>query len=79
MLFDGTAARRHLTLGQFNVFAPPVHVTNTPTLLWPDWSIINWINAQSEYKKPNGHPNEQGHQIIANRLIFHWDSCIIKG
>jgi hypothetical protein len=79
VLFDGASARRNLSLAQFNVFAPPAQISNTPTLLWPDWSIVDWINGHPEYKKPNGHPNEQGHQTIANRLISHWDSCIIKG
>jgi hypothetical protein len=79
VLFDGIAARRNLSLMQFNVFAPPAQVSNTPTLLWPNWSIIDWFNNQPECKKPNGHPNEQGHQMIANRLISHSNSCIIKG
>lgn len=51
-------------------------------LVWPASCLRDMLNQQpnkSELLANQGHPSEQGHQLIAQRLIFCIDSCIIKG
>jgi hypothetical protein len=74
LTFDGIAARRNFKLFQFNLIEPECPLTNVPTLIWPDWNLVDYFSSlQKEhgmkYYKPNLHPNELGHQLIAQRLI----------
>ena len=77
MLFDGVSARRSMPVLQFNVF-PDYQLDHVPSLIWPGSDLQHWINAQgSDYLKPYKHPNENGHQLIADRLINYIESAII--
>jgi hypothetical protein len=42
-------------------------------------SLIDQRPNSQAFFAPKRHPNEQGHQLIAQYLINHLDSCIIKG
>ena len=71
MFFEGQAAARSMGLLQFCTIDPPM-VFESKSLLWPNTSLCNMINRRPESKKylaKNGHPNEQGHQLIAENLI----------
>jgi hypothetical protein len=64
---------------QFNTLDAPCQYTTT-NLIWPDSCLRNLLNTQPnklELLASQGHPSEQGHQLIAQHLIFHIDSCII--
>lgn len=76
-LFDGISARRNISMCQFNIFAQ--HQTlDVPTLVCPEFDFKRWIDALGRPNiKSNGHPNESGHQKIAQRLINHIDHAII--
>lgn len=69
MLFDGVSARRDILTMQFNVF--PEKPVELPTLF--DWCLKTEITDT----KPGGHPNEVGHQKIAQHLINLIDRAII--
>ena len=71
MLFDGVSSRRDIMTMQFSVF-PEDYQIDLPTLFtnWPLKSNITDL-------KSGGHPNELGHQKIANHLINLIDPAII--
>ena len=69
-LFDGVSARRNIFTIQFNVF--PEIDCEAPTL-FTDWNLQSQITDLM----PNGHPNEIGHQKIAQLLINYIDPAII--
>jgi hypothetical protein len=85
LTIDGIAARRNLNLVQYHIAPGERLLTNVPTLIWPNQSLMYWFVQELQhahgrkYIKANGHPNEIGHELIAQRLINHLDSCIIKG
>jgi hypothetical protein len=72
--FDGQS-RAH-SLIQFCSITPPCVLT-VPSLLWPDRSLQNFLSTDN--LAPGSHPNQSGHDLIANKLISQIDSCIIKG
>jgi hypothetical protein len=81
MFFEGQSAARDLKLLQFCSINPPL-VLQHHTLLWPDRSLYNLIQTAPNSKQllaKHGHPNEQGHKLIAENLISCIDSYIIKG
>lgn len=64
---------------QFNTLDAPCHYT-ARNLIWPDRCLRGLLNSQpnkSELLAKQGHPSEQGHQLIAQHLISYIDSCII--
>ena len=77
--FDGVAARKNLNMMQFHVMPPEVKM-DLPTIIWPGFSTTRWFrdhpgNQQRELIRPGGHPNEIGHQMIAEKLISTIDSA----
>jgi hypothetical protein len=81
MFFEGQSALRSSGLLQFCTINPPVRL-ESKSLLWPDRSLVTLINQRpdpKQYLAKQGHPNEKGHQLIAENLIPLIDSCIIKG
>jgi hypothetical protein len=81
LLFDGIASRRNLNLLQFHTSAPPID-WRLPTQIWPGFDLILFFrdhpdNQQRELIKPNGHPNETGHEIIRDMLINEIDRAIL--
>jgi len=60
-LFDGICARYGIPVVQFNALATSNANVNT-------LHDINIRNVVNNNYKPQGHPNEQGHQLIANVL-----------
>lgn len=77
LTFDGIAARRGIPMCQFNIFEPGKTV-DVPTIIWSGSDLQTWIKQYgAEYQKPHQHPNESGHQMIAQRLINHIDHAII--
>lgn len=78
LMFDGIAARRNIPMLQFNIMSPPPDQMYTPTVIWPDDCLMLWLrhhpeNQKGELLKPDGHPNELGHQFIRDRLISEID------
>jgi hypothetical protein len=77
--FDGVAARKKLNMMQFHVMPADVEM-NLPTAIWPGFSTTIWFrdhpgNKKRELIMPGGHPNEIGHQMIAEKLISTIDSA----
>lgn len=75
--FDGIAARRNLQMMQFQIMPEDVKL-NLPTQIWPGFSTTIWFrdhpgNQKRELIMPGGHPNEIGHRMIADKLIFTID------
>lgn len=82
MFFDGIAARRNIQTMQFHVM-PSGTETGLPTVIWPWFSLTKWFrdhpgNQKRELIMSGGHPNEIGHQMIAEKLITEIDSAILK-
>jgi len=71
LLFDGVSARRDIPMMQFNVFPEP-YIMDVPTLFG---EIC--LKSQTTNIKPGGHPDETGHEKIAQQLINHIDHAII--
>lgn len=74
-LFDQSQSRYGIPVIQFNVlnnnYAP-----TCPSLFYPRTNFKEILLAKQKefgenYFAPGGHPNEQGHQIIADHLIEH--------
>jgi hypothetical protein len=79
MFFDGVAARKHIPMMQFHIM-PADNRLDLPTEIWPGFSTTMWFrdhpdNQQRELIMPGGHPNEIGHEMIANKLISTIDSA----
>jgi hypothetical protein len=79
MFFDGIAARKNIPVIQFHVMPEDVAL-NLPTAIWPGFSLTMWFrdhpgNLKRELVKPGGHPNEQGHQMVAEKLISAIESA----
>lgn len=81
MFFDGIAARRNIPTLQFHVM-PCLTTLDLPTIIWPDFSLTMWFrdhanNRNRELIMPGGHPNETGHQMVADKLISDIDRAIL--
>jgi hypothetical protein len=82
MFFDGIAARKNIKTLQFHVMPAEVELT-LPTLIRPEFSFTMWFrdhpdNQQRQLIKPGGHPNEKGHQLLANKLISEINCAILE-
>ena len=65
---------------QFHIMPGECAIPHAPTLYWPEFSTTMWFrdhpgNQKRELIMPNGHPNEIGHQMIAEKLISTIDSA----
>mgnify|MGYP003343257986 FL=1 len=79
MFFDGTAGRCGIPMMQFHIMPADVPM-NLPTEIWPNFSTTMWFrdhpgNQKRELICAGGHPNEIGHQMIAEKLILTIDSA----
>jgi hypothetical protein len=77
--FDGIAARRNIPMMQFHIM-PADNQLDLPTEIWPGFSTTMWFrdhpnNQKRELIFSGGHPNEIGHQMIADKLISTIDSA----
>ena len=66
---------------QFRTSNVPQHIT-AKNLLFAEHTVIHFLMNLPDcqiYLAPDQHPNELGHQKIAESLISQLDSCIIKG
>ena len=72
LLFDGMSARKNIPMLQFNIFPETTKLT-IPTLIDQNQNLKDRVITT----KPNGHPDETGHQMIAQLLINHIDHAII--
>jgi hypothetical protein len=54
-------------------------IVSPKSLLWPGQTLRSILATHKNCWAPKKHPNEQGHQIIADLLISHIDSSIIQG
>lgn len=70
LFFHGQRENHHAVL-QFNTLQP-VTVVNKSTVLWPDQCLqtqFKYLPHRQQMLAPMGHPNVQGHEWIASRLI----------
>lgn len=75
-LFDQAQSRWSIPVIQFNNLDNPWASGNVPSLIYPGQSFKQILAAKKkelniEPFARGGHPNEQGHQIIADHLIEH--------
>lgn len=68
-LFDGVSARYNIPVVQFNAIAKNKSKVNT----FYDFDIRALVN--NNYKQ-YGHPNENGHQLIAKKIIKYIDNSL---
>ena len=81
LFFDGQAGRQKFSLVQFNTMPAEVDFP-VPSLLWPDFCWSHFFrdhagNRNRELIMPNGHPNEKGHELMAQKLISEIDRVIL--
>lgn len=79
LFFDGQG-NRHAGLLQFKTICSDLHMP-APSLLWADSALQGFFDDQSnrqDFLCTMGHPNEQGHQKIAERLISEIDRVTIS-
>jgi hypothetical protein len=71
LYYDGFAARNNIALVQFNLFGKVFKgsIGNTPTYLYPNSSMQDFLNKEGGCYAPGTHPNEKGHRKIADILI----------
>lgn len=74
MFFDGQT--RDQSLLQFNVLSSYAEY-RAESLLWPGSNLREFLKYHTNCWAPRRHPNERGHQIIADILISHIESAII--
>jgi hypothetical protein len=78
LLFDGVCRSRQIPMLQFHVAHPRQHTRiDTPSLIWPDKNLAQYFVDKPQCLKPQGHPNEQGHEIIRDLLIPAIDRAIL--
>lgn len=76
MFFDGAASRHDLDLYQFNVMDPPIELQAATLRSGTD--LRCYLQQQpGDLFKPQGHPNESGHMVLAQYLISQIESCKI--
>lgn len=78
--FDGIAARNNINMLQFNVLTKQ-HKLKVPTLIESS-SALEMLVIRDKPRRdplfmPRNHPNEKGHQILADFLIEKIDSAIL--
>jgi hypothetical protein len=83
MFFDGQAARHNIPMMQFHIM-PADQTLDLPTMIWPNFATTMWFrdhpaNQRRQLIMPGGHPNEQGHRMIADKLISAIDPAIMRG
>lgn len=80
--FDYVRIRWNIPVLQFNCLDNQLPASS-PSLLYPGNSFRSILTEMDNNKKdlhcPGGHPNEKGHQIIANHLIEHIKHANILG
>jgi len=74
LFFDGVASSHGLRLHQFHIMPREVEL-DLPSVIWNGEDTVTWFrdhpgNQKRELIKAVGHPNEIGHEMIKNRLIF---------
>jgi hypothetical protein len=74
LFFDGQRHRHSLI--QFNLLKTYPEFS-APSLIFPDSNLRQLLSAYSNCWAPQRHPNEHGHQVIADLLISQIDSAII--
>lgn len=80
LLFWNGVQKRHSGLYQFCVARPPCD-TVADNFLLPGQALITLLQEQPNSQnlfKPNGHPNEKGHQIICDLLIAELNRVTIS-
>lgn len=82
-LFDARTLQLDIPCLQFHTTPPPCDV-QANSVCWPDFSLTMWFrdhpgNQQRELIMPGGHPNEMGHDMVAQRLISTIDDVILAG
>lgn len=81
-LFDGIAARHNIPMLQFHIADGPIEL-KLPTVLPWEYSLMRWFvqELQADYGRiyvhEHGHPNEKGHQLIADMLQKDIDRAIL--
>lgn len=68
--FEGQQHCHNHAILQFNVAQPPCEL-ETPTMIWPNQNVKTFVDP-SDFKS-GGHPDEKGHQRLANLLISQID------
>lgn len=80
MMFDHVRLAHNVPVVQINTLLNE-YPSACPSLLYPNNCFKNILSAQNNRQNPlfciNGHPNENGHKIIADHLIKHIKSSII--
>lgn len=80
-LIDGICARFDIPVIQFNMLDEMLDCYHPKTLFMPEYNMGEYLDefvARGEkIWQPGGHPNEKGHQIIAEKLISYIDSVKI--
>lgn len=83
MFFDGVARQQGFSLLQFNIMPAPTQM-ELSTLPWPDRALrqdllVHQQDRQQKMVCRFGHPNESGHQYLADVLQKHIDHVILAG
>ena len=79
VLFFHGQCPKHAGLLQFNTIHAP-RIMQETSLIWPDTSLQAWLAQQGANAGLTctwGHPNEQGHHLIADRLIPEIDRATL--
>lgn len=74
LFFNGQSHTQPLV--QFNVLRSYPQFS-ARSLVYPDSNLKNFLKPYTDCWAPKLHPNERGHQIIADILISHIESAII--
>ena len=81
LFFDGIASRYNIPVIQYSMLETLPNEITVPTHVYPaenaNQMIINTGSRPRDVFAPGKHPNEKGHEIIANRLINYIDSAKI--
>jgi lysophospholipase L1-like esterase len=72
MLFDGVSKTHGIPTIQFNMFDEVLDGVKPPTLFMPEYNLGEYLDdTKEDVWKPGGHPNERGHELIAQKLLEH--------
>jgi len=78
LLIDGISKIYNVPIIQVNMFDEVLEGVAPESLYMPGYNFGELLDdTKQDVWKPGGHPNELGHQIIANKLISYIDSAIL--
>jgi len=78
LFFEGQYHSLAQNVIQFYTMQSHYPIKGLSSLYYPSGALNNYVGSDRTKLAPMGHPNEKGHQVIADQLIIEVDRAIIN-